>query len=82
MTRADRMRGGEKEERSVKSPTLGAIRTRRYRRRLRTGSRPMVAEAPAELIDRLIGGGWLNEADICNPRAVGDAFLRAVETTV
>ena len=50
----------------------------RHLDRLRTGSRPIMAEAPADLIDRLIAQGHPAEGDLGDPRKVGDALIRVL----
>ncbi len=60
-------------------PSLGAIRNRRYRRRLREGLTGAPAEVPANVIDALIDRGWLAEDHAGDPHCLGEAVLKAAE---
>lgn len=60
-------------------PTPAAKRMRRYRRRLREGSRPAITDIRAEVVAALIEQGWTSEAEIRNPHALGNAIADLAE---
>ena len=62
---------------SILSP--GAIRNRRYRRRLREELSVAHSEVPASVIHTLIEDGWLAEKEAEDPHRLGEAVLKAVE---
>ncbi len=61
------------------SPTPGAIRNRRYRRRLREDLTLAPVEVPASVMEALIDVGWLAEDDAGDPHRLGEAVLKAAE---
>ncbi len=62
-----------------RTPTPGAIRNRRYRRRLREGLTVAPVEVPANVIDALIDHEWLAEDEAGDPHCLGEAVLKAAE---
>ncbi len=63
----------------ARSSTPGAIRNRRYRRRLREGLTVAPVEVPASVINTLIDRGWLAEDEAGDPHCLGEAVLKAAE---
>ncbi len=62
-----------------RSSTPGALRNRRYRRRLREELTLAHSEVPWSVIKTFIEGGWLSEDESRDPHRLGEAVLKAAE---
>ena len=54
-----------------------AERQRRYRRRRKRGLSVAMAEVPIQVVEALVGRGFLAEDEVSDPRCLGAALARA-----
>ncbi len=65
-----------------RSPIPAAARMRKYRRRQRDGVRVVPVEVDHALIEKLIDGGWINEAEAVNLESLADAVAKAAAAKI
>ena len=65
----------------ARSSTPGAIRNRRYRRRLREGLIVVPIEVPVGDIEGLIDGEWLGEDEAGDLCRLGEEILKAARAS-